>query len=466
MNTKTQNRKFVIIGGVTAGISAARAVKRCDPGIDVIVLEKGEFVSYNNSSLPYYIANVIDDFRQLMPLTPEKAKEKLQIDIRTRHEAMAIVPAKNTVMTLDRETGAEKNLVYDGLLLATGGFPISPPVPGINLPNIFHIRTLTDAINIKQYIAGHTPKKATILGSGYIGLEMAEACSILGMEVTVLEKFGDIMGTLGSEVSDVIEAHLSEHQVSLFKDTNVEAFEDVEGRCGFVVANGKTRRFETDLVIIATGVQPQAVLAKGAGIEIGDTGAIAVDNHAQTSIENIYAAGDCAEVTDLVSRQKTYVPLATTALRQGSVAGKNFANPGCCSFIGSVRTMVTKVFDLEIARTGLSAMDARRMGFRTVTATITANSRASSIPGNQKITITLIVDTISKRLLGAEMGGKEGVSKRIDVFATALHNQMTVHTISQLDLGYAPFYAPPCDPVLVAANAGLKQVNQPVEQSC
>lgn len=460
MNSKTQNRQFVVIGGAAAGISAAGAVKRYDPSIEVVVLEKGEFVAYSPSFLPYYIADVMKDHRQLIKFTPEQAKQDYHIDVRIKHEAMAISPAQNSVMVLDRETGEEKTLSYDALMIATGGVPISPPVPGIDLPNIFHVRTLADGIKVKQYIADHAPKKATILGGGYIGMKMAEACRVLDMEVTIIEKFGNIMGTMGSDTTDLIEQHLQDRQIHLVKNINVDAFEAVDGTCGYVVADGEKQRFETDLVIIGIGVRPEVALAKGAGIEIGNTGAIAVDEHAQTSIENIYAGGDCTEVIDLVSGEKTYIPLTTTAIKQGRTAGKNFVTPGCCSFKGSLRTMVTKVFHLEIARTGLSLMDAKRLGFHAVTSTITADSRASTYPGNEKITITLIMDKTNKRLLGAEMAGKEGVSKRIDVLATALYNQMTVRSISQLDLSYSPPYAPVWDPILVAANVGMKKLNE------
>jgi NADPH-dependent 2,4-dienoyl-CoA reductase/sulfur reductase-like enzyme len=458
MNSKTQDRQFVVIGGVAAGMSAASAVKRYDPSTNVVVLEKGEFISYNTSSLPYYIANVMEDYRQLIDFTPERAKQEYYLDVWTKHEAMAIYPAKNTVIVLDRDTGEEKTLCYDALMIATGGVPIAPPVPGIKLPNIFQIRTLADGIKLKQYIVDQAPKKATIIGGGYLGLEMTEACSMLGMEVTILEKFGNIMGTMGSEITGLIEEHLQEHQVHLIKDVAVDSFEDVEGKCGCVLTEGEKQRIETDIVIAAIGVRPEVALARGAGIEIGNTGAIAVNTQTQTSIENIYAGGDCTEVTHLISGEKAYIPLGAIAHKQGRTAGRNVVHPGCCDFKGAVGTTVTKVFDLEISRTGLSLREAKRLGFDAITSTITADSRVRTYPGNENITITLILDKQSKRLLGAEMGGKEGVSKRIDVFATALYNQMTVQELAQLDLSYAPPYAPPWDPILIAANVGMKRV--------
>lgn len=458
MNTKTQDRQFVVIGGVTAGMSAASTVKRDDPTTHVIVLEKGEFISYDSCSLPYYISGIIKDYRQLIAFTPEHAKQERDIDVWTKHEAMAIYPAKRTVSVLDRETGREKTLEYDHLMIATGGLPISPPIPGIDLPNVFQVRTLTDGRKIKRYIVDHAPKKAVIIGGGYIGLEMAECCKALGMDVTILEKLGNIMGTMGTESTELIEQELHEQAIQLIKDIDIETFEAVDEECKYVLADGGKQRFDTDIVIIAIGVRPEAALAKRAGIEIGETGAIAVNRNLQTNIENIYAGGDCTEVTHLVSGEKAYIPLGTTANKQGRIVGRNVVNPGCCQFKGIVGTAVTKVCDLEVARTGLSLMEAKRMGFEATTATITANSRAAAYPGNQNITITLILDKTSKRVLGAEMVGKEGVAKRIDIVATALHNQMTVHALAQLDLSYAPPFASVWDPVLIAANVGIKKV--------
>lgn len=456
MKTTTATRQVVVIGGVAAGMSAASTVKRDDPDTGVIVLEKGDMISYGACSLPYYIAGIIPDAEQLIALTPEQAREKRGIDVLTRHEAMAIYPDKQVVSVLDRASGAEKSVPYDTLMIATGGIPISPPIPGIDLANVFQVRTLDDGIALKSYIAEQAPRTAVIVGGGYIGLEMAEACKHLGMEVTILEKLGNIMGTMGREITAIIEQELEDQGITLVKEVDIDAFEDVDGRCGCVVANGEKFRFETDLVIIAIGVRPRVDLARGAGIDIGETGAIAVDATMRTNFENIYAGGDCAEVPHLVSGASAYLPLGTTANKHGRIAGRNIVNPGCCQFGGVVGTAVTKVCDLQIARTGLTLMEARRFGFEAATTTITANSRVAAYPGNERLTITLIADKTTGRVLGAEMAGKDGVAKRIDVIAAALHNHMTVDALSQLDLSYAPPFAPVWDPVLVAANVAKK----------
>ena len=285
MNSKTQTRKFVVIGGIAAGMSAASVIKRSDPSIEVVVLEKGEFVAYNACSLPYYIANVMQDHRQLIDLTPERARQDYQLEVLTRHEAMAISAAKNTVIVLDRETGEEKTFQYDGLMIATGGVPITPPVPGINLPNIFQVRTLADGIKVKQFITDQVPKKATIIGGGYIGLEMAEACRLRGMDVTIVEKFASILGTMGNDVTAMVEEHLREQQVQIIKNANLNSFEELDEKCAHVLIDGEKQRIETDLVVIAIGVRPEVALARGAGLEIGNTGAIAVNAQAQTSHE-------------------------------------------------------------------------------------------------------------------------------------------------------------------------------------
>lgn len=459
MNDKTRQRKFAVIGGIAAGMSAASAVKRSDPSIEVVVLEKGEFVAYNACCLPFYIANVMQDHRQLIDLTPERARQDYQLEVLTRHEVMAISAAKNLIIVLDRETGEEKTFQYDGLMIATGGVPITPPAPGINLPNIFQVRTLADGIKVKQFITEHAPKKAAIIGGGYIGLEMAEACRLQGMDVTIIEKFASILGTMGNDVTDMVEEHLREQQVQIIKNVPLNSFEEVEGKCSHVIIDGEKQRIETDLIIIAIGVRPEIALARGAGLDIGDTGAIAVNTQARTSQENIYAGGDCTEVTHLVSGEKMYVASGTVARKLGRTAGRNFVTPGSYTFKGVVGTMATKVFDLEVARTGLTLMEAKRLGFDAILTTVTADSRVRTYPGNQKIMISLIVDKKSKRLLGAEMAGKEGVAKRIDVLAAALHNQMTIQAVSQFDLSYSPPFSPPWDPILIAINAGIKRLS-------
>ena len=457
MDTNITSRRFVVIGGVSAGINAAIAAKRSDPSLEVIVLEKGDFVSYNTCSLPYYISNVIDDYRLLIENTPAQLLEESQIEAWTKHKVMAIYPEQNELLALDKESGEEKRISYDSLMLATGGVPINPPVPGVDLPNIFQIRTLTDSLSLKQYISEHAPQKATIIGGGYIGLEMAEVCTRLGMEVAIVEKYGNLMGKMGPDISGLVEQHLQQKQIQVLKDAKLEAFEARDGICGYVQVNGQ--QLETDLVIVAIGIRPEIALARGAGLEIGDTGAIAVNAYGQSSIENIYAGGDCAEVTHIVSGEQVYLPLGTVACKQGRTAGKNVARPQSHFFKGVAGTMVTKAFDLEIARTGLSLMEARRLGFDADISTITADSRDRNYPGNTRITISIIWDQSEKRLLGAEMLGREGVAKRIDVFASALDNKMTIQAMTQLDLSYAPPYAPPWDPVLTAANVALKKLH-------
>lgn len=457
MNSTT--RRFVVIGGVAAGMSAASTAKREDPSLEVIVLEKGKFISYGACSLPYVLSGQIPDYHDIIALTPEQAKAERGIDVWLRHEAMAIYPDQNLVAVLDRETGAEKSLTYDTLMLATGGIPMLPPIPGIDLPNVFHIRTLTDGLRIKRYLDEAAPRRVVIIGAGYIGLEMAETCHTLGMEVTILEKFGNILGTMGQEVTVIIEQELANKGISLVKDVDIDALIAVGGKCGYILADDGKKRFDLDMVIIATGASPKVSLAKGAGIKIGETGAIAVNAEMQTNFENIYAGGDCVEVPHLVSGQKAYIPSGTTANKHGRIVGRNVVNPGGCQFHGVVGTAVTKVCDVEVARTGLSLMEARRLGFEAVTATVAAPSRSPSYPGSQPITITLILDKATQRLLGAEMVGKDGIAKRIDVFATALYKHMTIHEVAQLDVSYAPPFAPVWDPILVAANVGVKKVS-------
>lgn len=456
--TYIQQRQLVIIGGSIAGMNAAKMVKHADPAIDVLLVEKRAVISYNPCLLPYYIANVMEDASQLIECTAEQAKQEYGIDVYVSHEAMAIYPSQNMVSVLDRETGKEKSLTYDTLLLATGSTPLSPPVPGMNLPNIFQVRTLADGVRLKQYIAEHAPQKAVIIGGGYVGIEMAETCRVLGMDVTILEKLGNIMGTMGDDITEVIEQELRTHRIHVVKDIDVDAFEGVNEQYSYVIADHGKQRFEANLVIIAIGVRPGVALAKGAGIEIGQTGAIAVDQFLRTNIENIYAAGDCTEITHLVSGEKAYAPLATIAAKQGRVVGMNMVNRESCQFDGAIGMIALKVFDLEIARTGLSLMEAKRLGFQAISVTHTSYSREISYPGAKPITIALILDQATDRLLGAEMVGREGVAKRIDIISVALSNQMTLDEMTRLDLCYSPPFSPLWDPILTAIHEAIKKL--------
>ncbi len=472
-----EQEKLIVIGGVAAGMSAASSYKRIIPEAEVLVLEKDYFISYGACSLPYFISDDVKDFNQLISLTPNVAMEERGIKVLTRHEVLGIdtdmhkVHAKN----LDKEESME--FAYDKLVIATGGLPIKPPLPGIDLQHVFTIRTLLDGIEIKKYIdewgsfhvcigspeclyinrfgAGKRQMKAIIVGGGYIGMEMCESLHKRGLEVTVIEKMDRVLGNMDTSITNIVEEKIIEKGVKIFKGTSVEGFAGENGIVTKVLTD--KGEFDADMVLLVIGARPNTQLAKDTGIELGINGAIRVDEYLKTNIADIYAAGDCAEATHMVTGKKTYIPLGTTANKEGRIAGENAAGMKNV-FDGIVGTAVTKVFDLEVARTGLSPLEAEREGYSFFISTIKGRSRSSSYPSGKSITVSFITDRDSGRLLGAQMVGEEGAAHRIDVLAACLYGKMTIEDVARLDLGYAPPFATVWDPILIAANVALKKL--------
>ena len=454
-----QKKRLVVIGGVAAGMSAASRARRRNPNMEVIVLEKTGYISYGSCGLPYYVADMIKDHNKLIIIPPKIAREKRGIDVRLFHEAVEINPSEKWVKAVHSESKERITFPYDKLIVSTGAGAAKPPIPGIDSKHIYVLRTLTDGVALKSYIDSGVPQKAVIVGAGYIGLEMTEAFRIRGLEVTMVEMLPNILGTMDAEINAIVENELEKKEVKLYKDSTVSSFEANEAGevKGVILEDG--RRLEADLVLVATGIKPQVKFAEACGIQLGPTGAVAVNEKQETNIPDIYAAGDCAEARHLVTGKPAYIPLGTTANKQGRVAGENAAG-GKGFFKGIVGTAVFKTFELEVARTGLSSVEAEKHGFNFVTAAITDKCCAGYYPGASAITIKLVMNKDDGRLLGAMMVGQRGVSKRIDVFATALYNKMTVEQISQLDLSYAPPFAPVWDPILIAANIGLKALKK------
>lgn len=447
--------RLVVIGGVAGGMSAAARAKRVNPDLEVIVLERDPHVSYGACGIPYFLAGLVPDAERLIVYTPEYFRRERGIDVRTNTEAVEIRPTERTVLARDRMSGATEKIAYDRLILATGATPIRPALPGIQLENIFVLRSLNDGLRIHRALVEERPQHALILGAGYIGLEMAEALRMRGLQVTVVEALDHVLGQTELEISRIVEEELSAHDVRLLLTTRAVGFEgDARGRVREVITDSG-ERLAADLVLIGIGIRPNVRLAEEAGIALGPTGAIAVDERQETNITGIFAAGDCCETKHLVTGRPTWIPLGPAANKQGRVAGDNAAGRRA-TFAGVVGTAVVKVFDLEVARTGLSLQEALAAGFKAKKVSITASSRAGYYPGAQPITLALIFDEATHRLLGAQMVGREGVAKRIDVFATALHARMTLEEMSQLDLSYAPPFAPVWDPILTAVNAALK----------
>jgi NADPH-dependent 2,4-dienoyl-CoA reductase/sulfur reductase-like enzyme len=376
-------------------------------------------------------------------------KEKRDIDVYLHHEVLKIFPAKRSVLVKDLEKDKEFEVGYDKLVIATGARAVKPNIKGIDLNGIFTIRFLEDGIAIKNFIRESSPKKALIIGAGYIGMEMAEALVSLGIDVTIVEVMPNILGSMDDEINEVVEAELQKNGVKLLKSTSVIEFVGDGFVRKAILNNGSS--LDVDLVIVGAGIKPNSEIARDAGIEIGRSGAIAVNQRMETNIPGVFAAGGCAEAFHLVLGRPVYIPLGTTANKQGKVAGEN-AVGGNAIFKGIVGTAVFKVFELEVARTGISEKQAKEEGIDYVSTVIEHSSRAHYYPGGSKIRVKLIAERKTGRLLGAEMVGRDGVAKRIDVFATALHARMSIGEIAGLDLSYAPPFAPVWDPILIAAN--------------
>lgn len=450
MIAKTRKDRFVVIGGCAAGMSAASKAKRLNPKLDVVVFEKSPHVSYSACGIPYYVADLVRDASELVTLTPEDFRSQRGIDVRTRHEVVGVHPVKRLVTTVDLETGREVSAEYDKLVISVGGKPVRPALPGMNLKNVFTIQTLEDGIRIKQFVDENRPGHVVIVGGGYIAMEMAEACRLRGIDVTVLEKEPQILSGFEPDIVERVAGELSTNSVKV--ETSVLIANLRGNSLGLVEAvEFDGRSIPADFVLVCAGLRPNTHLAEKAGVRIGNTGAIAVDWKLQTNVANICAAGDCVEVKNLVTGKADYVPLGPTANKQGRVVGENIGG-GTAMFRGVVGTSVFKTFGLEVARTGLGRVAARKLGYDAEVASIEAPVRAQYYGRNEKIRVCVILDKGKKRLLGAQMVGPDGVSKRIDVFATALTNRMSLDDMAYLDLSYAPPFAPVWDSVLVAVN--------------
>ncbi len=447
--------RVLVVGGVAAGMSAASQIRRRRPETKVIVFESGEHISYGACGMPYNIEDPDRDIEDLVVLTADEARTKRGIDLRLRHEAKALDLDRGTLTVLDLDSGSETHEPFDALVIATGARAVSLPLKGFDLPGAEVLRKLGDGADIKEALQAK-PKRAVIVGAGYIGMEMAHVLTERGLAVTVLEKMPQLLpGWHGDTVSMVGEA-LSEHGVEWHTGLTVQGAEaGSDGRVAAVLTDGGT--FEADLVLVAVGVRPNVELAAQAGIRIGDTGAIWVNQNQQTSHEVVWSGGDCAEAYHRVLRRNAWIPLGTTANKQGRIAGANVLGAGE-RFRGIVGTAGFVVFDLEVARSGLGEDEAKREGFDPVAVTVRQRSRAHGYPGGVPIQVRLVADRETGLLLGGEIVGLEGAALRINTLAAALAAHMTVADLQSLDLVYAPPFAPVWDPVLVAANQLIKKV--------
>ena len=447
-------QRYVIIGGDAAGMSAASKIRRLQPESELVVFEKGPHISFAACGMPYWISGVIADGSKLQVLTPEIALEKRNIDVRIGHEVTKIDVSSKSIVVQNLSTGETLVEAYDVLLIATGARAVVPPIPGVDSEGVFTLRSLADGHRIKKYISEHKISHATIIGGGHIGLEMAEAFRHLKIDVTMLVRGDQIAPAMDKDLLGKLTEHVIEQGVDLQLGTSVRAIEKLNKGLQVQTSAGT---IQTDMVLVSTGVKPNSELAIEAGIEVGKSGAILINEHMQTSVESVYAGGDCVEHNHRVLEESLWIPMATSANKGGRIAGENMAG-ALTRFPGILGTAVAKVFDYTVAQTGLTEKQARQI--ETLgdieTTTITGGSRAHYYPGSMPLTVKLVVEKHSRRLLGAQMIGKADVAKRLDVLATAITAKMTVEDIGMLDLTYAPPVAPVYDPIIVAANVANK----------
>jgi NADPH-dependent 2,4-dienoyl-CoA reductase/sulfur reductase-like enzyme len=448
---RSSKRRLVVVGGVAAGLSAALRARRLDPDLDVAVFERTGYCAYSACGLPYLVAGAVVDHRALVARTPaDLAKEGVAVAL--HHEVTEVDPRAGRVRVRDLDAGTERDEPFDALLLATGG-RARLPFPGMDLPGAFFVRTVEDGLAIRAALEHERPARAVIAGGGYIGLEMAEALRARGVATTLVEMLPRVLPLVDAEIAADIEAELGRHGVEVRTSTRVEAVEgDVRVRRVVVSGAGGegTEAIDVDLVVVGVGVTPDTSLAAAGGVPLGARGAVATDEGMRSGLEGVWAAGDCAETRHRLHDGPAYVPLGTTANKQGRVAGATIAGRDE-TFPGVVGTAALKVFDLGVARTGLSEAEAAEARLDAVGATIVHRSRAGYYPGVAPLRVKLVVERSGGRLLGAQLAGPEGAPLRVDVVAAALHAGATVDDLGAFDLAYAPPFAPVWDPLLIAA---------------
>ena len=441
-------RKVLIVGGVAGGASTAARLRRLDEKAEIILFERGKYISFANCGLPYYIGDVIKQREKLLVVTSKAMRTRFNIDVRTEHEVTRIDRAAKEITVKNLATGEEYTERYDTLVLSPGATPIRPPLPGMDLPHVFVLRSIPDTDAIRAFVDHEHPKSAVVVGGGFIGVEMAENLHRRGLQITMIEMLPQVFAPIDYEMAALVHQHLRIKRVRLAVGDGLKAIEPAEHRrLRILLQSGASA--ETDMVILSIGVRPENELAKQAGLKLGLKGAIVVNECMQTSDPDIYAVGDAVQVTDWVSGQPTVIPLAGPANRQGRLVADHIVGREV-RYKGTQGTSIAKVFDLTVACTGLNArqLDAAHIEY---TSTVTHSpSHAGYYPGSVPMTIKLLWAPDSGRLLGAQIVGVDGVDKRIDVLATALRAGMTVYDLEELELAYAPPYGSAKDPVNIA----------------
>ena len=447
--------RLIIIGGSDAGISAALRAREIDPSVEPTIVMADRYPNYSICGLPFYLSGEISEWRSLAHRTKEEIGQAGIRLLMGRH-AKAIDAEKKRVLVVDEE-GRAGELQYDRLIIATGAESIKPGIRGMDLPGVFLLRWMDDCFAVHQWLTEHKPRSALIVGGGYIGMEMADALSFRGLSVTVVEFAETMLTTVDKPLGEEIAAELERRGVSVAIGVGIESIER-DGN-GLTVKGSNGFNARADLALVAVGCRPSAQLATGAGIKTGIKGAIKVNQRMETSAADVYAAGDCAETWHHLLKNYTYLPLGTTAHKQGRIAGENAAG-GNREFAGSLGTQAVKIFDLVAARTGLRDSEAQEAGFDPLTYQFETWDHKAYYPGAEKMIIRITGDLATRRLLGAQILGhyKSEVSKRIDKFAASLFNDMTVEQLSDLDLSYTPPLSSPWDPVQMAAQDWVRNL--------
>ena len=455
------NMKVVIVGGVAGGATAAARIRRLNEQAEIVVFERSGYISYANCGLPYYIGDAITDPEELTLQTPESFFSRFRIMMKVLHEVTAIYPDRKTVSVRNLKTGEEFEEGYDKLILSPGAKPTHPKLSGMEADKLFTLRTVEDTFKIKAYINNNHPKSAVIAGGGFIGLELAENLRELGMDVTIVQSQKQLMMPFDSDMAAFIHAEVRKHGIHLALGHKVEGFIEKDGGVNVLLSDGTS--LHGDIAVLAIGVTPDTHLAKEAGLELGVRGSIVVNDRMETSVPDIYAAGDAVQVKHFVTDEDTLISLAGPANKQGRIIADNICG-GDSRYRGSQGSSVIKVFDLTAASTGINETHAKNAGLNADTVILSPMSHAGYYPGGKVMTMKVVFEKETYRLLGAQIVGYEGVDKRIDVLATAIRAKMTAVELKDLDLAYAPPYSSAKDPVNMAgfmidniANGTLKQ---------
>lgn len=452
--------KYIIIGGVAGGASTAARLRRVDEKAEIILFEKGEFISYANCGLPYYIGDVIKERNQLFVQTAANFKQRFNIDVRVSSEVTAINTENKTVSVTDLTTGRQYEENYDKMVLSPGAEPIRPPLPGIDLPGIFTLRNVNDTDRIKEYVQKQGIKKAVVIGGGFIGLEMAENLHHLGIAVTVVEMAKQVMAPTDYPIAALVQQHIRSKGVNLRLQTAVSGFEKTETGIKVIVKEGEA--MDADIVILSIGVRADTKLAANAGLKLGAARGIWVNEYLQTSNPDIYAVGDAIEFENPLTGQSINTYLAGPANKQGRICANNIVNGNTESYKGAINTAIVKIFDMTVGTTGTAAKHLLAADIPHIVSTTRSGSHAGYYPGSQQMTIQIAFSPKTGRLLGAQVAGYEGADKRLDVLATIIKLKGTIYDLAEFEHAYAPPYSSAKDPVNMAGFVAMNILEKKV----